>query len=109
RWSGARSFYDLRAAVAHRDDIAPGHERAKAHDRTVTPDFGADGFAGKHRRGKSPAHGGHARGVVAARALEQRVADDTEGAEAVQDRPGKARRLRYVEIGVQRIEIGGEA
>ena len=88
--------------------LRSGTERAEAHDIAVAPDFGADGFARKHRRGKPPAHGGDAAGIVVADAFQQRMADHAEGAEPVQDRPREARGLGHLEIDVQRIEVGGQ-
>ena len=106
---GARGHaLDLGPAVAHRHDIALGNECPEAYDIAIAPDFGADRLARKHRRREPPAHGGEAARIVIANALQQRMADHAEGAEPVQDRPRKARGLGHVEIGVQRIEIGGE-
>ena len=51
---------------------------------------------------------GQLRRVVAAEALEQRVAGDAVGREPVQDRAREARGLRHRRVGVQRIGVGAE-
>src|SRR4029077_11442334 len=81
---------DGRSSMIENDFPALLHAGAEGDDGVIAPDLGDDRLAGKDGGGEAALETSKPLRLVVADRAQERMARDSEGAEAVQDRAGKA-------------------
>src|SRR5258708_31460428 len=100
---------ELGEPVVDHDRVAYEDAAAEADTaRPVAPDLRTHRLAREARRREARLHAPEPRRIVAAQRAQQRMAGDTEGAEAMQDRAREAGHRGDLGIGVQRVVVAAE-